>query len=214
MLSLLNSFHVAARDDELILPSARGPVRYVEIDDDLFASIDGRRRIAFSHSDGPAEYLYPEPGVLTLRRVAPQNEPLVQWGIAAGSLAILALVVVWPVSTFRHRGRNGVRGEAGATLLAMLTSVLLIGFAVIIAAQVQDSRSVLFGLSEVMQQALWVPVAASALLLLQLVATYRAWVRSYWWVLRRIHYTLATFAGIAFVAWLNHWHLLAVTVDF
>ncbi len=34
-----------------------------------------------------------------------------------------------------------------------------------------------------------------------------------WWVSRRIHYTLVTFAAIAFVVWTFYWHLTAVIVE-
>jgi hypothetical protein len=35
-----------------------------------------------------------------------------------------------------------------------------------------------------------------------------AWKRSYWSLPARIHYTLVTFALLAFIWWLNNWILL------
>ncbi len=212
IMGLLGSVSLMVDDGGLIVPGTDGPQRLIEIGDRLFSTEDGRRKVAFSNEDGHAQYLFPEPGVLTLQRVAPVDEPRVQWGIAIGCTAILALVLVWPVSSYRRRGRTSVAGETAATLLAWLTAAMLLGFVVVIAGHIENPRDVLFGTSQSLERLLWVPVAAAGLLVLQLMVTYRAWVRGYWWPLRRIHYTLVTFAGLAFVAWLNYWQLVAVPV--
>ena len=74
-------------------------------------------------------------------------------------------------------------------------------------------HDIIFGMPEAFKQALWIPIALVPLLLLQLVYTYGAWVGGLWWASRRIHYTLVTFAAIAFVAWTFYWHLTAVIVE-
>jgi CubicO group peptidase (beta-lactamase class C family) len=212
LMSLLASFAVTADPDgHLILPSAEGRVRLTEVDEGLFVSDDGRQRVAFSPDGAVAEYLFPDPGLITMRRVAPVDEPIVQWSIVGACVFIMLLIVVWPLSSFRHRGRVAVAGETSATLLAVINVALLIGFALIVAEQ-SNVRAVIFGLSAEFMQSLWLPVAAAALLVVQLMVTYRAWVRGFWWPTRRIHYTLLTLVGLIFVAWLNYWQLLAVNV--
>jgi hypothetical protein len=137
------------------------------------------------------------------------------------NLALIATVLVlgaaawlvWPFSWLRHRGRIASRGEARATLLAVLTSASIIAFCVVIGTAIADTRELIYGLPQTFEQALWIPVVLIPLLLLQLLYASRAWVGGFWWVTRRIHYTLLTLAGIAFVVWAFYWHLTAVIVD-
>jgi hypothetical protein len=114
----------------------------------------------------------------------------------------------------RHRGRIALRGETRATLLAASTSAAIIAFCGVVGTTVVDPRELIYGWPQRFEQALWIPLGLIPLLLLQLLYTSRAWVGGFWWVTRRIHYTLLTFAAIAFVVWAFYWHLTAVIVDF
>jgi hypothetical protein len=38
-------------------------------------------------------------------------------------------------------------------------------------------------------------------------------VRGYWWLSRRIHFTLVAAAAWAFVAWCFYWHLVAIPMS-
>jgi len=151
---------------------------------------------------------------IDMARVGARLSPRVQGGFVLAVLALcVAVWILWPISWLRHRGRIAVTGEARATLLAALTSALIIGFCVVISRAVAGPRDLMFGLPETFKQALWVPIALIPLLLLQLVYAYGAWVGRLWWASRRIHYTLVTFAAIAFVVWTFYWHLTAVIVE-
>jgi CubicO group peptidase (beta-lactamase class C family) len=218
IVSLLETFQVKVDPDgqHLLLPGEDGPRRFVKVDTDLFEAEDGRERVAF-RGDGPqATYLFPgSTPPIDYVRVAPRDNPLVHIALIA-TVTILgaAAWLVWPFSWLRHRGRIALRGETRATLLAALTSAAIIAFCGVVGTTVVDPRELIYGWPQIFEQALWIPLGLIPLLLLQLLYTSRAWVGGFWWMTRRIHYTLLTFAAIAFVVWAFYWHLTAVIVDF
>ncbi len=216
IMSLLSTFEVKDHDGDLLLPGERGPRRFVKVDDDLFEAADGRNHIAF-RGDGPrASYLfYDSFPPIDFARVAPRDDPRIHIALLATVLVLCAAAwLLWPLSWLRHRGRVALTGETRASLLAALTSAMIIGFCAVIGASVAGPQDILFGLPKRVTQAFWVPIALIPLLLLQLVYGSRAWIDGLWWPSRRIHYTLLTFAAIAFVVWAFYWHLTAVVVDF
>jgi len=215
LLSLLSSFRVRADDQgRLVLPDGQGGVRsYVEIDRDLFASVDGRSRVAFigGDPDGPATHLYFDTlPMMGFERAPAHDDPALQQALVAGCLVVLVLVVVWPLSTLSHRSRPGVQGETAATLVGFLTAAALVACAVGLAVVVTDANDVVFGLPPLFERLLWIPVLVAPLLLVMASMTVQAWVRGYWWLRRRIHYTLVWFAAAAFEGWLVYWHLVAL----
>ena len=216
VLSLVETFEVGVDGDRtLTLPGPNGRQRYVKIDDDLFESEDGRQRVAFAGMGPRATRLFVDAGPpIDFVRVEPRDDPRLNWGVVLAALVLSGAVwVLWPLSWWRHLARVGVAGETRATLLAAANSALLIGFCAVVVMSVSDEHKAAFGVPQEFLQALWIPVAMTPLLLLQFVYTGRAWARSFWWPTRRIHYTLLTVAGIAFVVWAFYWHLTAVIVD-
>jgi hypothetical protein len=127
-------------------------------------------------------------------------------------LLLLASAIWWPFSTLMHRGRIAKPGESSATLLGLITAGILIFFVVELAVVVQDQNDVVFGFSAEFERALWIPVVAFPLCLGLLATTSRAWIGGYWWVSRRIHYTLVTIAAWAFLVWCDYWQMAALTV--
>jgi hypothetical protein len=217
IMALVGTLEVAANaDGELLVRSAKGVRRFISVDNDLFAEVDGDERLAFRVEGGRASYLYFDSlPYIDFARIQPRDNPLLQVGVFVVTLLLCAAVwLLWPISWLRHRGRIAQRGETRATLLAALTSALIIGFSVVIGAALQNQRESVLGLPETFEKALWIPIALIPLLLIQIVFMYGAWVGGWWWVVRRIHYTLLTFAAIAFVVWTFYWHLTAVIVDF
>jgi hypothetical protein len=213
--SLLETLEVRVDDDHyLVVPGPRGPRRFVKIDQDLFASEDGRQRVAF-RGDGPraTSLFFDAFPPIDFVRVEPRDDPRLQWGVVGAALVLAAAVVLWPLSWWRHLGRAGVTGETRATLLALVSAALIVGFIVVTGTAIADERKLVFGLPKEFLDALWIPIALIPLLLLQFVYASRAWVRGFWWPARRIHYTLLTVAGIAFVLWAFYWHLTAVILD-
>jgi len=217
IMALLSTLEVTANaDGELLVRTQDRVRRFVPVDSDLFAEVDGDERIAFRVEGGHASNLFFDSlPYVDFARIQPRDNPLLQVGVVATALLLSAAVwLLWPLSWLRHRNRISQRGETRATLLAATTSILIIGYLVVIGSAIQNQREVVLDLPETFLQALWIPIALVPILLLQLVFTYGAWVSGWWWVARRIHYTLLTFAAIAFVVWAFYWHLTAVIVDF
>ena len=214
--SLLETFEVGVDGDHfLTLPRLTGSQRYVKIAKDLFASEDGRHRIAFA-GDGPraTRLFFDAAPPIDFVRVEPTDDPRWNWGLVLAAVVLSAAVwLLWPLSWWRHLGRVGAVGETRATVLAAATSALLIGFCVVAARAIADDHTIAFGLPDEFSKALWIPIALVPLLLVQFVYMGRAWTRSFWWPTRRIHYTLLTVAGIGFVVWAFYWHMTAVIVD-
>ena len=65
-----------------------------------------------------------------------------------------------------------------------------------------------FGVSMIYKIVLGVGVLAAALTVGALIYSVLGWKRGYWGIYARVHYTLATLAGLAFVWFLNYWNLL------
>jgi len=217
LASLLGTVQVKVdAEGHLVMPGPKGPRRFVKIDADLFESEDGRERVAFRADGARAMDLLPDSvPPIDFARVAPRDEPPLHIALVATVLALcITAWLAWPLSWWRHRGRIAVTGETRASLLAALTSALIIGFCGVIGTAVATQTELVFGLPPMLEQVLWVPIGLIPLLLLQLVYTSRAWVAGFWWPARRIHYTLLTLAAIVFVVWTFYWHLTALIVDF
>ena len=215
--SLLQTVRVSVDDEGRLLltgTDARRP--FVKIDDDLFQDAAGPERLAFRVEGGRATHLFLDSDPrIEFVRVAARDEPLLQIGVPIAVLVLgIASWLFWPLSWWRNRGRVGLRGETRATLLAVFNVALIIGFVVVIGAALVQPRELVFGLPKTFADAMWLPIALVPLILLQLVYTSRAWISGFWWMSRRIHYTLLTFASIGFIVWTFYWHLTAVIIDF
>ena len=206
----------ADTDGYLLLSTADGTRRFVKVEDNLFAEDGGTERVAFEADGAQASHMYfDSTPYIDFERVAPSGNPWLHLGVLLAVVALGVLAwVVWPISSWRRRDRIGVRGETGATLLALANAALIIGFLVVAGRELSHSRDLAFGLPKAFQDALWVPVALVPLVLLQLLYALRALIVGYWWAARVTHYGLFTIAAIAFVVWAFYWHLTAVIVDF
>ena len=85
----------------------------------------------------------------------------------------------------------------------MLLVVLLVG----LLSSVSDQVQFMLGGYLAFERLLWLVPALAAIVLLQLVCVYFAWARTYWWLSRRLHYTLLLGANLAFVGWCWYWQL-------
>jgi Mn2+/Fe2+ NRAMP family transporter len=71
-----------------------------------------------------------------------------------------------------------------------------------------DPVGALFGLSAGLKAALVIPIITTVLVVAVVVLAVVAWVKGFWRVRGRVHYTLVAAAAAAFVLWLNYWNLL------
>ena len=196
----------------LTLPGPRGPRRFYAVEPDLFVEQDGPQRIAFRDSGGVKTHLFFDSApMIAFERVTFWRNPLVHAVVIAAIVAIFSLALVkWPASTYRRRSsRVPVPGETRATIVASLQMLGVVVFLLAVSRVAGDNpNDVLYGVPAWFAAARWIPVGVGVLVLIQLRYCYRAWVESFWWLARRIHYTLTAVAGGLFVAWCAYWNLV------
>jgi hypothetical protein len=214
LIKLLAAVRVAATDDgSLLIWGQDGPRRYYEVEDNLFQEVDGLERVAFRGTDEKVTHLFVDSvPFIAFVRAEGLEHPLVNLAAVGGALMLLLGMLIWPFSSLRRRAGERIGGESTASLIAFINGGLLIGFVIGLSIHIEGPSEILFGLPRVVHQLMWLPVAAAGLLLPQFYFVYRAWVASYWWWLRRIHYTLVAFAVLALLVWMHQWHLTAVVL--
>ena len=213
LLKLLGAVRVAAGGDgSLLVSGPLGARRFFEVDTDLFQELDGSQRIAFAVTDETATHLFVDSApFVAFVRAEGLEHPLLNLAVVLSGFVVLSSMLLWPFSALSHANRESVSGEKRASLVAFVNGGLLIGFAIGLALQIDGPNEILFGLPKVVHQLMWLPVAAAVLAVLQWYFVYRAWAGTFWWWLRRVHYTLVAFAVVVLVVWMHQWRLTALT---
>jgi CubicO group peptidase (beta-lactamase class C family) len=189
-----------------------GPARLAVAEPGVFQAIDGSARIAFSETEaGVMRASLNEQPYLVYQRVPGWLEPSIQIGGLLASALVFSGVLVWPVGMARHRGRELHWGERWASLLAIVNVGILSAFFVVIVPVLGDPVELLFGMPARLESAMWLPVIAALLVLVQSFVVVSAWTNGFWWPLRRIHYTLLTLVSGLLIAWCGYWNLVALT---
>ena len=133
-------------------------------------------------------------------------------------LLIFLSVLIWPVGavigTRKGSGKRRIPSLRGATRW-MTASAALLMLAFVVLLSVLMSRTTLverfFTSISVPLPLIWVlvlPVIAAVLTLCVIPLTVVAWLKKYWALWERTHYTLVVVALIAFMWWLNFYNLL------
>ena len=131
---------------------------------------------------------------------------------AAATLLLLATgPLTWPAAALvrRLRGRPpySTKGGVAARLLALLTGVCALGFAVGLALVIRDVTATNpfilgFGLPANAAPLLLVPILTLPLVVGTAICAVLAWRQGWWGRLARLHYALIATAGVSFVAML------------
>jgi hypothetical protein len=203
-------------DGTLVVPMGRGhELRFVEVEPLYFRQIDGSLSIVFREDDqGRITNLFfdlsPHYGYVKM-----------DWYETPGFNMMLALVCILmflsmlPVALVRFiRNRRSVsapasRGAHTADSILFAISLLNVLFVVGIALWFRPMRpSELHDIPQIVEIVMGLGVLSALLTPAALVYTVLAWKNSYWGVAYRMYYTLATFAALAFVWFLNYWNWL------
>ena len=72
----------------------------------------------------------------------------------------------------------------------------------------REPTEIAFGIPPLLRNLLFLPLLVGLLCALAVVFAALAWKNGYWKRIKRVHYTLVTVAGLAFLWWLNYWNLL------
>lgn len=206
-------------DGYLLAPGRLGrpPCRYLEVEPGTFREIEadetlgdklvfavdegGRVKYAFFEND-PTNVLVRVPwyGAAPFHRV-----------VLALCLALfLSAIFIWPVGWFLGRRRQRPRDSFLARLTRLCAWCLSLLNVVFVVAVMRffDPVGVLYGLSAGLKAALVIPIVTTVLAVAVVVLAVVAWVKGFWRVPGRVHYTLVALAAAAFVLWLNYWNLL------
>jgi CubicO group peptidase (beta-lactamase class C family) len=137
--------------------------------------------------------------------------PEIHYALLAVCLALFLLTpIAWSVSALRRPSRGGARlaqrARAAAGTMCVVNLLFLAGMVVVIA----NGRELLFGITPLARAVLLLPLLSTVLTGLTLFLAVIAWRGSYWSLWSRLHYSLASLSGLAFVGSLHYWNLLGL----
>jgi hypothetical protein len=218
LAALLGVVNVSVNDDDtLSIGIGLRSGRYIEVEPMVFREQDGRRKVIFQEDkDGRVRRLFlADVAPLAAERREWYEGSLVHIGVLAGSLAMFVLALLfWPVIAFSVRGlsspkikRTGL--SAFLSVLGWLLSALSIGLAGVMIAAMIDPEEIAFGLTPPLKALLTLTPACAVLAALVLLGCLIAWIKGYWRISGRVHYTLVALAGVGFTWFLYYWNLLS-----
>ena len=220
VVALRGMLSVSATQDGALLtkPAIGGdPQRWVELEPLVFREVDGQEKIVFREDkQGHVTNLFfDRRPTAAYIRLAWYETPAFHGGLLAVCVVIfLSAIVLWPVGALLGRRKR----EAGAPRLSLsrlarwlaggasaLSILYLIGYALVLSNP--NPVELLYG-----DPLLLHVVGTLSLLIVVLVAgastlTVPVWIRRYWSVAGRVHFTLVVLAGLAFVWVLYYWNL-------
>ncbi|NIT36005.1 MAG: serine hydrolase [candidate division Zixibacteria bacterium] len=196
-----------ARPTSRYLEVEPGTFRRVEADgtlgDKLVFGVDERGRVkcAFFEND---------PTIALVRVPWYRGASFHRFVLAACLVLFLTAIFTWPVAWLLGRRRERARDPLLARLArfcAWALSFLNVVFVVTV-MRFFDPVGILYGLPAALKAAFVVSIVTAVLAVVIVVLAVAAWVKGFWRVPGRVHYTLVAAAAVAFVLWLNYWNLL------
>jgi hypothetical protein len=212
LLGLLDTVNVTHDSDKaaLLITRTQGQQRYKGLTDNVFQEVAGTTRAVFKTASGLGEELYfsDVPPVAYIRAEAmevPLNNALFILLWLVGALTVL---IVWPISAFTHKGHRTVQGQKLTTVITYAAVAAAALFFVQVAALITTPLEVVLELEGKLTPLLWLPVLVAGLTLIQFLQLYRALVRGFWWLSRRIHFVIVLVLQAALVYLFWYWNLL------
>ena len=158
-------------------------------------------------------YLADVPAVALIRETG-VNQPRHHQGLLAACAALfLTAFVFWPVLAFARRGSKSTRFPRSflsglISFVGWLLSAACLVFLFGLVWALRDPEQVVYGTPREVEYLLLVPQVCVGLAAIAILCSIVAWSRGYWRFSGRVHYTLVSFAGVAFVWFLYYWNLL------
>src|SRR5262249_38215027 len=136
-----------------------------------------------------------------------------------GSIGILtSALLFWPAIAFSVRGLQSPRIKRTrfsgvlsclAWLFSLVSMVLTMGLAYVM----REPSEIAFGLTPLLKGLMAMTEGCAVLAALTVIACLIAWIKGYWRVTGRLHYTLVALAGIGFIWFLYYWNLLTFGLE-
>ncbi len=118
----------------------------------------------------------------------------------------------WPIGFFisRLKGKSGISHPLprAARWLSGGVSALNILFLIGLLITLMNPLEIGYGIPSILIASFTMALLAALLTVGLPVFTVLAWKNKYWGSMGRLHYTLITFAALAFIWFLNYWNLL------
>jgi CubicO group peptidase (beta-lactamase class C family) len=191
---------------------------YVEVAPLVFTRADGAQTVyqtAIFKNDGNGTHLFYTAAPQYYNRLPWYSTPAFVDSISYLSLALLPTVAIWPIRAVLDYQASGVttRQTRWAHWTLGIASALFLAFFGAISSLAADEtivNNLMFSTSvpSSVVAALFLPLIGTALTFGAVAFTVLAWLRGYWNVWDRVHYTVVTAAALAFIAWLNYWNLI------
>lgn len=205
----------ATKEGTLVIPASGSRARqFVEIKPLVFQELGGQNLAAFREDEeGRITHLFiGRLPYFAAVKLAWYETPMVHFTILGIILLLFLSVLKWPLSVISRRicGQKGEKAEAPRTprLLAgamvAICSAFLIGLLIVF----KDPFEIMFGVPMALKLLLALPILAGVMALVVLFYTFWVWIRGYWTVCARVHYTLVFLAAVAFLWFLYYWNLL------
>ena len=212
VMGLLDAVQVSFDSGEQVLwvTNNEGTRQYRQLDEHVFKQVSGHQRITFKVDAGRAQELFfSNVPVIGYERVAGADSPrgnLVLLGVWL--LLALGVVVVWPLATLAHRQDEVVRGQRLLSLVVYVSVVVVVLFFVQVGtAAGSPYQLVTTGMNQI-PPLLWYPAVFMLLTVWQLVSLYRVWADGFWWLSRRLYFSVFVIAQCALAGWFWHWNLV------
>jgi CubicO group peptidase (beta-lactamase class C family) len=217
LAALLRAYRVIANDDGTLSGgSGDGMRRFVQVEPLVFQEEFGPRRLVFREDAlGRITHLFfADVPAIALVRDTGVDDTRLHWALIGVTAAIFGSVIVfWPTIAFCSRGMttSSIRRTRLSEVLSALGWVLSALCLVFLAGLVMalgDPEQIVFGTPLVLKRLLLLPQFCLFITCLTVVASITAWVKGYWRISGRMHYTLVALAGVAFCWFLSYWNLL------
>jgi CubicO group peptidase (beta-lactamase class C family) len=218
LMALFGVFKVGVNDDDTLSIKIRDTsYRLVEVEPLVYREQDGPRKIVFKEDrDGRVTSLVlaDVPVVCAVRRAWYERSEL-HWGVLAASVGVFASALLfWPALAFTVRGLQSptirrTRFSGVLSCLAWLFSGLGVAFVAGMAIILSDPNEIVFGLTPAVKALGVLAPVCAALAGVTVVACLVAWMKGYWRLSGRLHYTLVALAGLGFTWFLYYWNVLS-----
>ncbi len=216
ILGLIDTVQISFDQDNaaLVVADNQGVKRFKRLDQHVMQAVDGAERIVFKVDGGKAQELFfSNRPMLGYNRTELATTPIVSL-VLLGFWAAMALAVlfVWPVSALTHRASPAVAGQRLLSVCVFVACLVGFAFFVQCAAVAESALELMLGGFDRVLPLLWLPVAFTGLVFVQVIYLVRVWLNGYWWLSRRLHFVLVVLAQMGLVWWFWYWNLLPPTL--
>jgi CubicO group peptidase (beta-lactamase class C family) len=213
--SITALINIAANHKGIIWTNTQS--QWVEIEPLLFQYAEGKSRMAFREdSKGKITHLFLDLQQMPIayERVAWYDMPALTWSsLGFFGFVFLSSFATWPIM-HRRRGSSKDKDASKSSyrlprLLAIFTVILNSVFILIFSLfMIWFADMLEYGVPFVIKALLVIPIITSIFTAALLLFALLAWVRGYWNLAERSHYTLVTLTCTALVFWCYNWNLL------